>query len=76
MASTRNLHTIDRILRIVIGSVLVYIGFIDGTIITNELLSILLGLFGGVNIVAGIVATCPVYKIAGISTYSRPETGK
>jgi len=69
MAIKRNLHWIDIIVRLVIGGTLVYIGFIDTSFVANSTVRILLGVFGAVNIVAGLVKSCPIYALAGISTY-------
>lgn len=74
MAIKRNLHWIDIIVRLVIGGALVYIGFIDTSYIANGTVRILIGVFGAVNIIAGLVRSCPVYALAGISTY-REKTG-
>ena len=73
MAIKRNLHTIDIIVRLVIGGSLVYVGFIDTSYIANGTVRVLLGIFGAVNIVAGLLRACPIYALAGISTY-REET--
>ena len=69
MAIKRNLHWIDIIVRVVIGVALVYIGFVDTSYIANSTVRILLGVFGAVNLVAAAVRSCPVYALAGISTY-------
>ena len=69
MKIKRNLHNIDRIARLVIGVVCIYVGFIDTSIIGNSLVSTLVGIFGIVNIYAGLVASCPVYSLTGLSTY-------
>lgn len=71
MAIKRNLHTIDMIIRLIIGVALVYVGFIDTSYIANGTVRILLGIFGAVNIIAGLVRSCPVYALAGISTYRK-----
>ncbi len=70
MPLKRNLHTVDRIARFIIGLACIYIGFIDHSIINNTIVSILVGLFGLLNLGVVIFAHCPVYSIAGISTYS------
>lgn len=67
----RNLHIIDIIVRIIIGLVLIYVGFIDTSYITNSTVRILLGVFGAVNIVAALMRSCPIYHLAGISTYRK-----
>ena len=67
----RNLHIIDIIVRIIIGLGLIYVGFIDTHYITNSTVRILLGVFGAVNIVAALMRSCPIYALAGISTYRK-----
>jgi len=69
MALKRNLHNIDIVVRIVIGVALIYIGFIDTSYIANSTIRILLGAFGAINIVAALMRSCPIYALAGISTF-------
>ena len=73
MLFKRNLHSVDRIARLLLGSVCVYIGFINETIIYNNIISIVLGLFGVINIVSAILSNCPVYDLAGFSTYHKRD---
>lgn len=65
----RNLHNIDMAIRIMIGVALIYVGFIDTSYIENSTIRILIGVFGAVNIVAALMRSCPIYALAGISTY-------
>ena len=65
----RNLGTPDRIARALVGIILIYIGFIDQTLITSQVLRILIGLFGALNLFGGIVSFCPLYRLADINTY-------
>lgn len=67
----RNLHSVDKIIRLLIGVICIYLGFIDHTAISNDIVSNLLGLFGLINLLAGISSYCPVYGLAGISTYHK-----
>lgn len=69
MALKRNLHNIDIVVRIIIGIALIYVGFIDTSYIANNTIRILLGVFGAINIVAALMKSCPIYAIAGISTF-------
>jgi len=69
MSFKRNLHPLDRIIRAIIGLVCVYIGFIDQSVIGNVLASILVGIFGLINLFAAAVSYCPIDGITGISTY-------
>jgi hypothetical protein len=70
----RNLHNLDRLVRVIIGIGCIYVGFVDTSIISNHLISILVGIFGVINIVAAAIAHCPVYNLAGLSTCpTKPE---
>lgn len=71
MAVKRNLHNIDIAVRILIGVALVYICFIDSNYINNNVVRWLLGTFGVVNIIAAALRSCPIYALAGISTFRR-----
>ncbi|WP_417516057.1 DUF2892 domain-containing protein [Minwuia sp.] len=67
----KNMHNVDRALRLIIGLVLLWIGVIDQDIIANQLIAWALGLFGVVNIVSALMAFCPVYFMAGFSTRTK-----
>jgi len=71
MAIKRNLHNIDIVVRTLIGAALVYICFIDTTYIANDVVRWLLGIFGVVNLFAAVVRSCPIYAMAGISTFRK-----
>jgi len=71
MALKRNLHNIDIVVRIIIGIALIYVGFIDTSYIANSTIRIFLGAFGAINIVAALMRSCPIYALAGISTYRK-----
>ena len=66
-----NMCPLDRIIRIVIGGGLVYLGFFEQTIISNDVLRIVLGIIGAVNIVSALYGACPIYSLAKISTHKR-----
>jgi len=67
----KNLSLIDRIARLSIGVACVYIGFIDSTLIANNIASFLIGVFGAVNLFAFATSFCPVYAITGLSTIKK-----
>lgn len=71
MAIKRNLHNIDIVVRALIGAALVYICFIDTTYIANDVVRWLLGIFGVINLFAAVLRSCPIYALAGISTYRK-----
>lgn len=68
----QNMHTIDRLLRVVIGVVCLYVGFYDSGLVPNALVSVLVGLFGVMNLVSAVLAHCPVYRLGGIRTNRAP----
>ncbi len=65
----KNLSRIDQVFRIVTGLLLTYIGFIDTTLIGDTYLAGALGVFGVVNLCAGAIAYCPLYRMADINTH-------
>lgn len=73
MSFKPNLSTTDRIIRTLVGIGCIYVGFIDQNIITNNIISILVGIFGIVNIVAAVISHCPVYGLAGFSTCAKDK---
>lgn len=73
MTFQRNLHNIDIAIRLILGIALIYIGFIDTSIVANGIIRILLGVFGIVNIIAALMRHCPVYKLAGLSTFHQRD---
>ena len=64
----RNLHNLDRLARVIIGIGCIYVGFVDTSIISNSVVSMLVGAFGVINIIAAAISHCPVYNLAGLST--------
>jgi len=74
MSKTPNMHQIDRGVRLIVGLICVYIGFIDTSLISSRVLAILVGIFGAVNIWAFLTSRCPVYSAAGFSTSQKHVT--
>ena len=68
MVLKRNMHPIDQVLRVILGVALIYIGIFNKDLVSDALLGYLLAGFGVVNVVSGLLAICPVYAVAGIST--------
>lgn len=69
----RNVHSIDRAARLVVGLACVYFGFVDSTLLGSNVAAALVGLFGIVNLFAAVFSYCPVYHATGISTYRHPQ---
>jgi hypothetical protein len=63
----RNEGTVDRAIRVTAG-----LGLLSLTILGPQTL---LGLFGLVPLVTGVVGSCPLYRLLGISTCTAEEAG-
>ena len=63
-----NMHRVDRVIRLLIGLICIYVGFIDWGLIPNAVISVLVGLFGVMNLGSAVVGYCPVYRLGGIRT--------
>lgn len=72
MKNLRNLNLFDQVIRLLIAAVCLYFGFVDTSFVQENILALGIGIFGVLNVIAGLVGFCPVYKLAGINTY-RPE---
>ncbi len=67
---TRNVGSIDRIVRIVVGlALLSLVYFLEGNMRWW-------GLVGLVPLVTGLVSSCPLYAVLGMSTCSAMEARK
>lgn len=64
----KNMGKIDQLIRLLVGLTLIYIGFIETTIVSDSVLRWLLGLIGVVNFASALVATCPLYHLIHFST--------
>lgn len=63
-----NVGRFDQILRIGIGALLIWVGFVDTDVIGDRLIATLVGLFGALNLIAALLRVCPVYTLTGINT--------
>jgi len=68
MKIKKNLSGLDQLLRLGLGVVCIYLGFIDNRLIESEVLALLVGVFGIINIVFSLIGACPIYWLAGINT--------
>jgi len=69
---TRNMNQIDRILRALVACGCFWLAFADHDFFASTVIRVLLGCFGTINAFSAIIAHCPVYKLAGVST-GRPN---
>lgn len=67
---TRNMGTLDRVIRTVMGLAMIYFGLIDPTLIGNITIAFIVGVFGAVSIAFAFVAFCPIYTLGNINTIS------
>lgn len=71
MASTfvrKNMGQIDRLIRIITGLVMMYLGFINQEVIGDLTINIIVGVFGIISIAFAYIAFCPIYTLGNIST--------
>ncbi len=64
----KNMHIADVAIRAVVGIGLIWVGFIDGSLVSSNLVNWGLGGFGVLDLVSAAMAFCPVYFLAGFST--------
>ena len=67
----KNMCTLDRIIRVFLSLGCLYLGFVDPSIIGDQLLATLIGIFGAFNLLVIAIGVCPVYYMAGISTANK-----
>lgn len=68
----RNMGLVDRSIRIVMGSAMIYVGFIDQSIIGSTTVNIIIGVIGMISIVFAFMAFCPLYTLGNVSTIKKP----
>ena len=68
MKFTQNIGTIDRIMRLIIGLIMIYFGLYSNVLIADEIAGTLLGVFGVFILLTAIVRFCPMYLIIGFSS--------
>jgi uncharacterized membrane protein HdeD (DUF308 family) len=65
-----NEGTSDRIIRLILGVVLIIIGW---PVLGNNTLGIILDIIGVILLITGIIGFCGLYKIFGINTIKVPK---
>ena len=63
-----NMGIIDRSFRLLVGIILIYIGFVNQELVSSEILRYILGLIGVINIISSLAGICPIYMLANINT--------
>ena len=65
-----NQGTTDRIIRLILGIVLIIIGW---AVLGNNTPGIIMDIIGVVLIITGITGICGIYKVLGINTLKIPK---
>ena len=71
MKITKNVGLTDRVIRLILGLIMLYFGFIDNTVINDQISSIILGGFGVIFFLTAIFSMCPLYNLIGLNTYKK-----
>lgn len=69
----RNMGGIDRSIRVATGLAMMYVGFVDQSIIGNSTINIIVGIFGIISILFAYMAFCPIYTLGNVSTMKKPS---
>jgi len=64
----RNIGRLDQITRTGISLLLIYIRFIETSILNDELSSMILGVIGCMSLFVALIRICPLYSACGIDT--------
>jgi hypothetical protein len=73
MKIKQNAGLLDRILRIGFSGFMLYLGFLEHSIVTDEITEIILSLFGGAIFITALVGNCPLYEVIGLNTCSHRQ---
>ena len=68
MKFVKNVGFADRIFRLGASLMMMYFGFINDTVIADQVSAILLGVFGILIFLTAIFCLCPLYNLIGINT--------
>lgn len=66
--------TIDRLIRVITGLAMIYLGFIDQSLIGNSTIAVIVGIFGIISIAFAYIAFCPIYTLGNVSTAAESDS--
>ncbi|MCK5722435.1 MAG: DUF2892 domain-containing protein [Gammaproteobacteria bacterium] len=69
----KNVGKIDRLIRAVISSVFIYIGFFDDNLISDPISSTIIGTIGIFNLLVVLTRVCPLYSITDIDSLNKND---
>jgi hypothetical protein len=64
----KNVGRVDRVLRVIFGAAMIYIGFLSDDLLSDKFARMLLGSFGVIVFLSGVFKTCPLYLLIGFSS--------
>lgn len=68
MKVVKNMGTADRVFRLILSAVLIFVGVFQQDIIDNTLVNYILVFFGVANFIVSTIAFCPLYTLADMNT--------
>jgi len=68
MAIKRNIGRRDLGIRLCISLILIYFGFINETLIDDQIARLILGIFGSISLLIASIGFCPFYPLIGYSS--------
>lgn len=72
----RNMGLVDRTIRIIMGLIMIYLAFINPSVIGSTTINMIVGFIGIVSILFAFIAFCPLYTLANVSTIKKsPDNG-
>ena len=72
----RNMGVVDRCIRIVMGLVMIYVGFVDQSILGSATINTIISVIGIASILFAFIAFCPLYTLGDVSTIKKsPDNG-
>ena len=67
----KNMGTLDRTMRIVVGSSLLIIGPLSDVIVTDTFSNVILACMGGVALASAALSYCFLYEVTGFDTSNK-----
>ena len=65
---TKNLGKSDRMIRMVVGFVFIYLGVFNAELVNDQLSASILIVMGIVSLLVVFVGSCPLYALIGLNT--------
>lgn len=69
----KNMGRVDQVIRLTVGLIFIYLGFVNQGLIGDRLYAIMIGIFGVINVGSAFFRFCPFYLMAGLSTIPKAK---